>query len=203
MFPRNSKELALLSTLNTPQKIQDFLDTLPINNEQKGETCMSPRRVLETRKAHCIEGALLAGVCLMLHGEKPLIVSLKVMKGDYDHIVTLFKRNGYYGAVSKTNHLALRYRDPIYRTVRELVLSYFHEYFLTKGGVKTLIGYSKPINLRRFGTQWVTATDNLWDIAEKIYDAPYTPIIPPKNKKYIRPAQIFERRVGDIKEWKE
>ncbi len=110
MFPKNSPEYECIKKLNTPEKIQDFLDSLPVNHEEGGETCMSPLRVLRERKAHCIEGALLAGVCLQLHGEKPLIVNLKVETTDYDHIVTIFKRNGYFGALSKTNHVVLRYR---------------------------------------------------------------------------------------------
>ncbi len=126
MFQPNSREFKILYRLDTPQKIQAFLDRLPMNHEEKGETCMSPLRVLEERKAHCIEAGFLAGVCLSLHGQKPLIVNLKVEEIDIDHIVTIFKQNGYYGAISKTNHVGLRYRDPIYRSVRELVMTYFH-----------------------------------------------------------------------------
>jgi len=202
MFQKGSKEYARLKTLNTPAKIQGFLDSLSMNHETDGETCMSPLRVLETGRAHCIEGALLAGVCLMIHGEKPLIMNLKVCEGDYDHIVTLFKRNGYYGALSKTNHAVLRYRDPIYRTPRELALSYFHEYFLVANGKKTLLGYTKPINLRRFGTTWIEEEEDLWDIAEHIYDTPSIPLVPKENQGYIRNVSAFECMVADISEWK-
>lgn len=190
-----------LKKLNTPEKIQSFLESIPFNYEKNGETCMSPVRVIREKRAHCIEGALLAGYCLSLQGEKPLIVSIKVQTDDYDHIVTLFKRNGYYGAISKTNHFVLRYRDPVYRSVRELIMSYYHEYFLVADGTKTMLGYTKPINLNRFGTKWITAEEDLWHIAEKIYDMPYISVVPKENKKFIRVAQSFERKVCDIREW--
>lgn len=201
MFKTGSKEFKQLSCLNTPQKIQRFLDELPMNHEENGETCMSPLQVIEERKAHCIEAGFLAGVCLKMQGQKPLVVNLKVERIDTDHIVTIFKQNGYYGAISKTNHVGLRYRDPVYRTLRELVMTYFHEYNLTKSGRKTLLGYTRPINLNRFGTKWITAREDLWDIAEKIYDTPYISIVPKENRKYLYPAQPFERKVSTIAEW--
>ena len=202
MFNIPQEEFKILKTLDTPQKIQSFLDELPFNYEKNGETCMAPLRVLSDRKAHCIEGAMLACVCLMIQGEKPHIVSLKVTPDDYDHIITIFKRNGYYGAISKTNHFVLRYRDPVYRSVRELVMSYFHEYFLVHNGKKTLLGYSNPINMNRFGKKWITADENLWKIAETIFDAPTHNVVPKENQKFIRAAQAFEREVCTIKEWK-
>lgn len=201
MFPKNSREYKVLSELSTPEKIQTFLESIPFNHESRGETCMSPVRVLLEKKAHCIEGAMLACVCLMLQNEKPLIVNLKVGQGDYDHIITIFKRNGYYGAISKTNHSVLRYRDPVYWSVRELVMSYFHEYFLVKNGSKTLLGYTKPINLNRFGSKWITATEDLWDIAEKIYDTPIISVIPKENENILRSAQLLERKAAGVPEW--
>lgn len=203
MFPKDSKEYSLLSKLNTPEKIQTFLESIPFNHEKKGETCMSPLRVLREHTAHCIEGAFLACVCLMLSGRKPIIVSLKVKKSDDDHILIIFKQNGYYGALSKTNHPVLRYRDPIYRTIRELVMSYFHEYFLYTDGTKTLLGYTNPINMKRFGTKWITAEADLWDIAESIYNTPIIQIVPSKNKRFLRKATKFERKSLNVQEWKE
>ena len=191
-----------LKKLNTPSKIQDYLDSIPFNYEKNGETCMSPFMVLKEEKAHCIEGAMLAASAMALQGQKPLVMSLKVRKGDYDHVVALFKYNGFWGAISKTNHSVLRYRDPVYRTIRELALSYFHEYFLTDTGEKTLIGYSNPINLNRFGKKWKTSTKDLWNIARTIYDIKHIPIIPKGNEKYIRNATKTERASASIKEWK-
>ena len=202
MFQLTKKEISIFSKLTTPQKIQNFLDSVPYNYEKKGETCMSPVRVLQNKKANCIEGAMLAATALWLQGEKPLILSLKVTKDDYYHAVALFKQNGYWGAISKTNHAVLRFRDPIYKNIRELALSYFHEYYLSKNGKKTLRGYSKPINLKQFGIVWVTSQTDLWDMVEKIYFASHTQIIPKKNEKFIRPAQVFERKVTDVIEWK-
>lgn len=197
----NKEEKDFFQKLSTPQKIQDFLDSIPFNHEKNGETCMSPRKVLVEKKAHCIEGALLSGVALWLHGRAPLIVNLKVRKDDFDHIIIIYKENNYYGAISKTNHNVLRFRDPVYKTIRELVMSYFHEYFLVSSGEKTLIGYTNPINLKRFGTKWVTSEENLWDIAEKIYDTPIIEIVPKENKKYLRKASKTEKISAYIKEW--
>lgn len=159
---------------------------------------MSPRRVTRERKAHCIEGALLAATALLVHGERPLILNLKVRKDDYDHVVTLYERNGYWGAISKTAHSVLRFRDPVYKTVRELAMSYFHEYFLTSDGEKTMLGYSRAINLSRFGTTWITEERDLWDIAEYIFDAPITKVIPKGNEKYIKTATKLERKAASI-----
>ncbi len=198
MFPKGSKQYKALARLNTPQKIQAYLDSIPFNDEESGETCMSVSRVLREKKAHCLEGAFFACACLMAAGRKPVIVSLKARKPDYDHIVILFRENGYYGALSKTGHPVLSYRDPVYRTVRELVMSYFHEYFLFKKGIKTLIGYSKPINMKRFGTKWIVGEEDLWDIASKIYYAPITTVVPSKNKRFIRQVPPSERKALDV-----
>lgn len=201
MPPLTLEDRKILSRLNTPHKIQDFLDKLPQNHEKNGETCMSPHQVLKEKKAHCIEGAMLAAVALWLHGEKPLIMSLKVARGDDDHIVALYKKNGHWGAISKTNHAVLRFRDPVYRTVRELALSYFHEYFLTENGKKTMRGYSKPVNLKRFGTKWVNSKEDLWDIGNTIYTMKHIPVVPKGNEKHLRNAHPVERTAASIKEW--
>lgn len=193
---------SLFAKLNTPEKIQNYLDSIPFNYEHSGETCMSPARVLAEKKAHCIEGAMLAAAALMQTGQKPLIMSLKVRGDDYDHVVALFKRNGYWGAISKTNHAVLRYRDPIYKTVRELALSYFHEYFLVSTGEKTLRGYSKPINLNRFGKSWVHEEKDLWKIAETVFDTKHIPIVPRANRNYIRVASTVEREAASLADWK-
>lgn len=153
---------------------------------------MSPRRVLREKKAHCIEGAMFAATALMLQGRKPLLLNLKVDKEDDDHIVTLFKENRYWGAISKTNHAVLQYRDPVYVTVRELAMSYFNEYFLVTNGKKTMQGYSKIISMKKFGEKWVTEEEDLWDIAGAIYDSPHTACVPKENRKFIRKASSIE-----------
>lgn len=201
MFGLTKKELAVLKRLNTPQKIQDFLDTLPINFEKGGDTCLSPRAVLREKKAHCIEGALLAATALWIAGERPLLLDFKTPPEDEDHVVALYKQNGYWGAISKTNHAVLKWRDPIYKTVRELVLSYFHEYFMTDTGKKTLTSYSRPFSLKRFGTKWITSEKNLWYIASALDRSPHTKIVPKKNTRVIRPISKIERASFTLTEW--
>lgn len=200
-FGLSPKELAILKKLSTPAKIQDFLDALPINHEKNGDTCLSPRQVLRERKAHCIEGAMLAAAALWLHGEEPLLLDLTSLRYDDDHVIALYKRNGYWGALSKTNHSVLRYRDPVYRTVRELALSYFHEYFINGTGRKTLKSYSRPLLLKRFGTEWITAEDDVWHIAEAVDTIRHYDFVPPQNARALRQASVLERKAASIIEW--
>ncbi len=201
MLGLTASEEKALRRLDTPQKIQDFLDRLPINFEKHGETHYSPRRVLRERKAHCIEGALLAAAALWLHDEKPLLLDLKTKLFDDEHVVALFRRNGWWGAISKTNHAVVRYRDPIYRTVRELALSYYHEYFRDHDGQKTLVSYSRPFDLRTLGDGWVTAEEDLWHLDDALNAVPHYPFVPPANRRLIRRATPFERRVLNAREW--
>lgn len=200
MFGLTDTELAVFKKLTTPIKIQDFLDTFPINWETDGETYYSPRKVLREQKMHCFEGALVAAVALWLHSEPPLLLDLKAPK-DVDHVVTLYKRNGYWGGISKTNHAVLRFRDPVYKTIRELALSYFHEYFDNATGKKMLRSYSKPFSVKKFGTAWVTSEEDLDEIAEALDESPHFPIFPKENLRYVRPADQTERRAGEIIEW--
>jgi hypothetical protein len=201
-FALSEEELAVLQALSTPEKIQDYLDTLPINFEKSRETCLSPRQVLKRQKAHCIEGAMVAAVALWLRGEKPLLLDLKTISVDDDHVVTLYKRNGRWGAISKTNHATLRFRDPIYKSVRELAASYFHEYFLDSNGQKTLRSHSGPFNLAQFGTKWITSDEDLWNIAKAIDVVPHFPLFPKGTERYVRLADSMERKAGALTEWK-
>lgn len=196
-------EFATLRTLSTPIKIQDYLDSLPINYEKRGETYYSPRKVLRLGKAHCFEGALLAATALWLAGEKPLLLDLKSAKGDDDHVVTLYKRNGHWGAISKTNHATLRFRDPIYKNLHELAASYFHEYFVDTTGIKTLESYAGPFSLIPFGTSWITAEEDLDYLAEALDESQHFPLVPKGNARYIRAADSMERKAGALIEWKE
>lgn len=200
MFNLNKSELNVFRKLSTPIKIQDFLDTLPMNFEKDEETYMSPRRVLREKKAHCLEGALLAATALWLKGEPPLLLDLKA-PDDEDHVVALYKRRGCWGAISKTNHAALRFRDPVYQTIRELVLSYFHEYFDNRTHEKTLRGYSLPFNLKKLGTNWIISEEELFDIAQAIDDSPHRRLFPKKNIRLIRRADAMELRAGKLIEW--
>ncbi len=208
MFPKTAlkdhpEASALFAKLDTPEKIQDFLDSLKINFEPGGDTSRSPLTVLCRREAHCIEGALLAAAALWYHGEPPLLMDLKVQKGrgDHDHVVALFRRGGLWGALSKTNHAVLRFRDPIYRTPRELAMSFFHEYFLDDG-TKTLRSYSRPFSLLRFGSAWLTAERDLWEINNALDRSPHFAIAPQRALARLRLAHPLERRAGKLTEWK-
>lgn len=201
MLGLTEKERKIFQKLSTPEKIQDFLDMLPVNFEKKGDTNLTPRQVLEQNKAHCMEGACLAAAALWFHGDPPLLLYLKATAHDDDHVVALFRKNGYWGALSKTNHAVLRYRDPIYKTSRELALSYYHEYFLNKDGKKTLQFYSKPFLLKRYGTKWIVGKDT-WRISDDLEASAVYPFVPKKNKRHIRLASPIERRAGALREWK-
>lgn len=197
-----SKEKRIFVRLNTPTKIQDFLETLKTNFEKKGETCWSPRRVLKTKQAHCMEGAMFAAAALEFHGQPPLVMDLRSVKRDYDHVVAPFKVRGYWGAISKTNHAVLRYREPVYKTLRELALSYFHEYFMDDGK-KTLREYSVPMDLRRFDRlQWRTSAEDLWDIPETLDEVNHFKILGARQIQILRRADALEIAAGKLLQWK-
>jgi hypothetical protein len=189
--------------LRTPQKIQDYLDHLPANVLGKGEhTMRSPVRIIEDRRAHCMEGAMLAAALLAYHGRLPLLMDLESVAGDYDHVIALFKEGGRWGAISKTNYPVLRWRDPVYTTPRELAMSYFHEYFMHSGR-KTLRRYSAPFNLRRYNPQkWVTAAGDLDWLAEELSDARHFPIAPAAAIKKLRRASNIEIKSTAMREWR-
>src|SRR5947209_8303701 len=137
----DEREYRTLGRLRTPETIQAFVNALPANHELDGETISSVREVLRRQRAHCIEAAFVAACALWIHGERPLVLHLDCDPCDFPHVVALFHRGGCWGAISKSNGAVLRYRDPVYRTRRELALSYFHEYF-DRRGRKTLRSYS-------------------------------------------------------------
>ncbi|MBI2573014.1 hypothetical protein HYV86_04105 [Candidatus Woesearchaeota archaeon] len=196
------EELALFKRLNTPQKIQDYLDLIPINFEADGETYMSAKKVLERNIAHCFEAALLAAAILRYHGQKPLILDLET-KGDTDHVVTLFQQNGRWGAISKTNHSVLRYRDPIYKSVRELVMSYFHEYFTNADGKKRLRAY-KVVDLTKWDKEnWMGSDKDLWNIIHFLENSKHIHLMDPVHVRRLRPASRFEIKVGELVEWED
>lgn len=195
-------EHRLFRKLSTPQKIQDYLDTLPINFEMKGETYMSPRRTIATKTTHCFEGALLAAAALAYHGEKPLLMDFQTLPNDEDHVIALFRVHGLWGAISKTNHSTLRYRDPVYRSPRELAMSYFHEYLLWSGK-KSLLAYSAPFSLTRYSPQkWVTAGEELFWLVDELDESPHFPTAPKKSLKESRKAGTPELRAMKVVEWK-
>lgn len=202
MLGLNEKEMAILKRLNTPQKIQDFIEKLEINFEKKGDTCMSPRKVLQTKKAHCIEAAILAALALKVNGYPPLLVDLTANDKDYDHVIAVFKKNNKWGAISKSNRAILKYRDPIYKSIRELVMSYFNEYFL-ENGEKTLRSYSVPFNLSKLDkNNWATSEKNVWIIPETLIKAKHFPIVQKGQIKNLRKVEAIEVHSSGIAQWK-
>jgi hypothetical protein len=204
MFNLTSQELRIVKKLTTPARIQDFLNQIPINYEKDGETCRSPRRVLRDNIAHCMEGAMFAALALRVHGHKPLVMDLKSSQHDVDHVVTLFCVRGKWGAISKTNHAVLRYREPIYRNIRELALSYFHEYFLDSGK-KTMRSYSIPLDLSRFDRPeadcWMTDEKDIFYVPEYLDNIKHIPLLTKASIKNLRPAEPIEIAAGKLTEW--
>jgi hypothetical protein len=197
-----AEEVRIFKKLSTPQKVQDFLDSIPINFEEMGETYLSPREVLRQGIAHCAEGAVFAAVALWYNGQKPLLLDLKTSSDDVDHVVALFQKDGYWGAISKTNHAVLRYREPVYKNIRELVMSYFHEYF-KDNGKKTLRSYSRPFDLSKYKDQsWMTTGEDLDKLMEDLDDSPHVQILNPAQIRNLRKADQIEIAAGKIVEWK-
>jgi hypothetical protein len=162
---------------------------------------MSPRRVLEARMAHCAEGAVFAAAALAYHGRPPLLMDIRALPSDQDHIVTLFRERGLWGAISKTNHAILRWRDPIYRSVRELAMSYAHEYCLP-GGKKSMLSYSKPFSLARYTPKdWVIAPEDLDQLLVDLDTSPHLPVAPPQVLRRRRRASRVEMLSQDVVEW--
>ena len=183
-----------LARLKTPETIQDYITRLPTNFEPAGDTCLSVVETLRQKHAHCIEGAFVAACALWLQGEPPLLMDLQA-KGDDDHVVVLFRRGTCWGAISKSNHIWLRWRDPIYRNLRELAMSYFHEYVMDDK--KTLRRYSRPIDLRRFDSKlWVTNGEHCWDVAGSLDEVRHYPLLSAAQARGLRPRDEMERRAG-------
>jgi len=171
-------EWQVLKRLTTPEKIQHFIDEdIAYNKEPRGPTCRSPRMVLRDRQAHCMEGALVAAAALEIHGYPPLLVDLEAVRDD-DHVLAVFRSQEGWGAIAKSNYSGLRFRTPIYRTIRELALSYFEHYYNPRGE-KTLRAFSRPVNLRRFDYMgWRTAEEDVWDIPNYLVDILHFPLLP-------------------------
>lgn len=195
-------ELKALRKLSRPAKIQDFLDNqIGYNKEKGGATCRSPRRVLRDRLAQCMEGALFAAAALRVNGHPPLLLDLEA-EGDDDHVLALFRFYGHWGAIAKSNYSGLRFREPVYRTLRELVMSYFEHYYNLKGK-KSLRMYSRPVDLRRFDRRgWMTTEEDLWYIPEYLTVIPHRPLLTPAMARNLArmDKRLFEAgRLGAAK----
>lgn len=199
----SKKDKAIFKKLNTPAKVQSYLNKFFFNfEEDQKDTIKSPFRSVQTGSIHCFEGALLGAYILSLHGHKPLVMHLKSTRNDFDHVIALFQVDGYWGAISKTNHYCLRFRDPVYRNVRELAMSYFHEYFLNKNGKKTMRGYSDPLNLNKLKVDWVYTAEDLWEIDEALDKTKYHSVVNKKQIKSLRTTDAIERQAGSFVDFK-
>ena len=198
MYGLTKEELKVFKKLNSPKKIQDFLNNLDTNFEEKGETYMSPRKVLKEKKCHCIEAATFAALALKIHKRKPLILDLTGTKNDWDHVIAVFKKQGKWGAISKTNHAVLGYRDPVYNSIHELVMSFFHEY-TNETGSKTLRSYSNPVDLSQFdNNKWETDEEDLWYICNYLAKIKHFPILTKKQISNLRKSDEIEIFAGNL-----
>ena len=178
MYGLTRGELVTLRRLDRPDKVQSYLDGLTYNIEMDRDTVRSPRRVMRDRTAHCAEGAFLAAAAFRVQGRPPLLVDLEAVRDD-DHVLAVYRDRGLWGAVATSKFAGLRYREPVYRTVRELVLSYFEHYY-NWDGERTLRAYSRPVSLARFDSiGWMTAEEDLWPLVEHLTAIRHTPLIPP------------------------
>jgi hypothetical protein len=188
--------------LNSAEKIQRFLDhDLSYDKEPDGPRCRSPRVALRDRTAHCMAGALFGAAALRMLGHPPLLLDLEAVHDD-DHVLAIFRTYGHWGAVAKSNYSGLRFREPVYRTLRELVMSYFEHYYNLRRE-KTLRNYSRPVNLARFDAMdWMTTEEDPWAIPEYLCTIAHTPLTPPRIIK--RLSRVDDRLfsaglVGQVK----
>jgi hypothetical protein len=194
------RERKILRRLTTPARIQRFLDEeIGYNLEPHGPTCYSPRLVLRHRVAHCMEGALVGALALRLLGYPPLLVDMEAVR-DTDHVLAVYRKNGRWGAVGKSNYSGLRSREPVYRGIRELAMTYFEDYF-NPAGEKTLRTYSRPVSLRRFdrGIRWMTTEQEVWAIPEYLCEIPHTKLLTPAMERSLAPMDkrlLAAGRVG-------
>ena len=176
------EEVRFLKKLSDPDKIQGFLDSIDYNPNCE---CRSPRWVIKKRSAHCFEGALFAAAALNFIGFKPLLIDMKAFNDD-DHVLAVFRQDGFWGAVAKSNFTTLRYREPVYRSLRELVMSYFDFYFNIYGD-KSLRAYSLPLDLSIYDNRsWATTDEDLEYIGEKLEKLHHFPVVTTKMIKKLK-----------------
>jgi hypothetical protein len=192
-----ARELRRLRALKTPHGVQRFIDEMPYH---LADTSWSPREVLREDTAHCLEGATLAAAALRVLGFPPLLWDLEA-DNDTDHVLAVFKIARCWGAIAKSNFAGCRYREPVYRSLRELAMSYFNVYFNLRGE-RTLRRFSQPVNLSRFDRRhWMTSEDPIWFIAEYLCEIPHRPLLTPAQVRRLtrldarsRAAEMVGRR---------
>ena len=173
-FGLSRETLRMLRSLKTPAHIQKFVDAMTY---QHGDTAWSPQRALRERKGHCLEGALVAAAARRVNGHLPLLMDLEAVRDD-DHVVALYRERGLWGGIAKSNFAGLRFRAPVYRTLRELALSYFDQYYNLRGE-RTLRSYSAAVNLERLDSLgWMSAEEDVWCVPELLIAARHYPLLP-------------------------
>jgi hypothetical protein len=173
-FGLSAQDMRTLRALNTPMRVQKFLDALPYDYSHSAR---SPRRALRERKGHCLEGALLAAAALRVNGRPPLLMDLSAVQDD-DHVIALYREGGFWGGIAKSNFAGLRFRAPVYRTLRELALSYFEHYYNLRGQ-RTLRSYSAAVDLSRLDDRhWMTAEEDVWCVPEALIAARHYELFP-------------------------
>lgn len=192
MMEWNREEIKLLKSLSNPDKIQAFLDSIDYNPNYE---CRSPRWVMKKRSAHCFEGALFAAAALQFIGYKPYIIDMRAVNDD-DHVIAVFKENGYWGAVAKSNFTSLRFREPVYRSARELIMSYF-DFFFNTDGFKSLRSYSRPFDITIFESRnWQTTDEDLEYIGDKIESLHHYPVATGKMIRKLNKASETMLKAG-------
>jgi len=183
----SAQHLHTLRALKTPTQIQKFVDALEY---QYADTALSPQRVLRERKGHCLEGALLAAAALRINGHPPLLMDLEAVRDD-DHVLAIYRQRGLWGSIAKSNFAGLRFRAPVYRSLRELALSYVDHYYNLRGE-RTLRSYSAAVNLTRLDDRnWMTSEDNVWCVTELLISARHFPLF---SDKVARSLPRLDRR---------
>lgn len=194
IYPWSESELKRIRLLRNPAGVQAFLDGADYN---KGSRTLTPGEVLRRRKAHCFDGAVFAASVFEVLGLPPLIMDLRAVRDD-DHVLAVFKVKGCYGAVAKSNYTGLRFREPIYRSVRELAVSYFEGYFNLQRE-KTLREYSGVFNLERAGKpDWDNSQDHFYNLAVRLDSLPHFPVLPAGAVRKLEKADLRTFRAGKL-----
>jgi len=184
----------LLEGLNTPAAIQAFLDSIPYAPEDRNRC---PLNVLRDRRGHCLDGALFAAMALRRIGQPPVVIDLLPEPGtDDDHVLAIYKRDGHFGALAKSNYAGLRFREAVYRTLRELVMSYFEVFYNVKGA-KTLRGYTRPLNLRAFDPlHWTWEDAGIDAIEARLKTLRQIPVVTPSMVTHLSPLDARSYEAG-------
>ncbi|MBN1258366.1 hypothetical protein JXA05_01270 [Candidatus Peregrinibacteria bacterium] len=192
--PWTSEETKLLKKLDMPAKVQEFLDSLKYDATKETR---SPRRVLADKKAHCFSGAIFAAAALRFHGHPPLLMDLRAVRDD-DHVLAVYRVDGHWGAIAKSNFTVLRYREPVYKSLRELAMSYFDVYF-NVNGEKTLREYSVPMDLARFDEDdWMTTEQDLLYLGKALDGVRHFRVINKMMEKSLAPVHTHLLQAGLI-----